>query len=98
VLVDPDQAAGAARPAALPEMLQDGEGLLVGQSGLLQDGALALGEGMLAAAAVDHADPPALAAPAAEIEVFDATGAGIGASRILATQVFDGYHGSHPCP
>ena len=97
VLVDPDQAAGGARPAALAEVLQDGEGLLVGQSGLLQDGALALGEGALAGAAVDHADPPALAAPAAEVEVFAATDAGIGAVGILATQAFDGYHGGHPC-
>src|SRR3954453_19510335 len=64
VLIDPDQAAGDARPAALAKVLEDGEGLVVGQSGLLQDRALALGEGALTGAAVDHADPPALAAPA----------------------------------
>ena len=97
VLVHLDQAAGGSRPAALAEVLQDGEGLVVGQAGLLQDGALALGEGALAGAAVDHADPPALAAPATEVEVFAASDAGIGASGILATEVFDGDHAGHPC-
>jgi hypothetical protein len=96
VLIDPDQTAGGARPAALAKVLKDREGLVVGQSGLLQDGALALGEGVLAGAAVNHADPPTLAAPAAEVEVFAATDAGIGAVGILATQAFDRYHGGHP--
>ena len=67
-----DQAAGGPRPAALAEVFQDVQGLLIGQAGLLQDGALALGEAGLAGAAVDHADAPGLAAPAAEVEIFAA--------------------------
>ena len=47
VLVDIDQAAGGSCPAAFPDVLQDGEGLVVGQSGVLQDGPLAFGEGAL---------------------------------------------------
>ena len=69
VLVHLDQAAGGPRPASLPEMLEDGQGLLVGQSGVLQDGPLAFGEGPLASAAVDQADASGFAAPAAEVEV-----------------------------
>src|SRR3954469_6261346 len=44
VLVHLDQAAGGPRPAALAEVVQDGQGLAIGQSGVFQDGALALGE------------------------------------------------------
>jgi hypothetical protein len=96
VLVDADQATGGPRPAAFPDVLQDGEGLIVGQACVLQDGPLALGEGTLAGAAVDQADPPALAAPAAEVEVFIAPDAGIRALGILTAQVFDGDHDGHP--
>ena len=67
-------------------------GLLVGQPGLLQDGALALGEAGLAGAAVDHADASGLAAVAAEGEISVSPAAGIGASGILAAEVFDGMH------
>ena len=97
VLVHLDQAAGGPGPAALAEVLEDGQGLLVGQAGVFQDGPLALGEGPLAGAAVDQADASGLAAPAAEVEVFTASDTGLGALGILATEVFDRDHAGHPC-
>ena len=54
VLAHADQAAGGPGAAALAEMLQDVEGLGIRQSALLQDGPLALGEAVLAAAAVEE--------------------------------------------
>ena len=97
VLVHLDQASGGPRPAALTEVLEDGQGLLVGQSGVLQDGPLALGEGPLAGAAVDQADAAAFATVAAEVEVFTAPDADLGAIGILAAEAFDGNHATHPC-
>jgi hypothetical protein len=73
-------------------VVQDGVDLRVGQAGLLQDGALALGEAGPAGAAVDHADASGLAAVAAEGEIPMTSAAGIGASGILAAEVFDGVH------
>ena len=84
----------------LPELLrevQDGKRFVVGQAGVFQDGSFALGEGPLAGAAVDQADPPALAAEATEVEVFPASDAGIGAVGILTAEVLDGDHVGHPC-
>ena len=97
VLVHLDQAACGPRAAAFPEVIQDGQGLLIGQSGLLQDGALALGEGSLAGAAVDQADASAFAAVTAEVEVFAAPDPGLGAVGILAAEVLDGGHAGDPC-
>ncbi len=97
VLVDIDQAAGGARPTSLAEVPQDGKGFVVGQAGVFQDGSFALGEGPLAGAAVDQANPSARAAPATEVEVSAASNAGIGAVRILTAGVLDGDHVGHPC-
>ena len=95
VLVHLDQAAGGPRTAAFPEVFQDGQGLLVGQSGVFQDRPLALGEGPLAGAAVDQADASAFATPAAEVEVFTASDTGLGALGILAAELLDGDHAGH---
>src|SRR4051812_33950439 len=92
VLIHLHQATGGPGPAALADVVQDGMDLLAGQPGLLEDGALALGEAGLAGAAVDHADASGLAAVAAEGEVSVAPAAGIGAVGILAAEVFDGVH------
>jgi hypothetical protein len=92
ILVHTDEASGGPGPAALADVIQDVEGLGVGQSGLLQDGALAFGEAGLAGAAVDHADAMAFATPAPEGEISVAPAAGIGALGILAAEVFDGMH------
>src|SRR5206468_3056743 len=82
VLVDLDQAAGGPGAAALAEVIEDGQGLLVGQPGVLQDGPLALGEGPLAGAAVDQADTSCLATEAAEVEASTAPEAGLRALGI----------------
>ena len=89
VLVDLDQPTGGARAAAFPEVLQDRESLVVGQAGVFQDGPLPLGEAGLTGAAVDHADPPALATVTAEDEIPSAPEAGVGAVGILATELFE---------
>src|SRR4051794_34551554 len=96
VLIDLDQATGGPGPAALADVIQDIEGLLVGQAGPLQDGALALGEAGLAGAAVDHADALAFAAVAAEGEIPAAPEPCVGAARILATEMLDGIHVGRP--
>lgn len=77
-------------------MAQDIEGLLIGQAGLLKDGALAFGEAGLAGAAVDHADAFGFATPAAEGEIPVAPETGIGAAGILATEMLDGLHAETP--
>ena len=92
VLIHLHQATGGPGPAALSDVVQDGMDRLVGQPGLLQDSALALGEAGLAGAAVDHADASGLAAVAAEGEISVSPAAGIGALGILAAKVFDGMH------
>ena len=92
VLIHLHQATGGPGPAALSDVVQDGMDLRVGQPGLLQDGALALGEAGLAGAAGDHADASGLAAVAAEGEIPVPPTTGIGASGILAAEVFDGMH------
>ena len=97
VLVDIDQATGGSRPATLAEVLEDGEGFVVGQAGVFEHGPLALGEGAFAGATVDQSDPPALAAPTTKVEVFTASDAGIGAVGILTAEVLDSDHPSHPC-
>src|SRR3982751_1913651 len=96
VLVDIHQAAGGPGPAAFPDVAEDLADLLIGQAGLLQDGALALGEAGLAGAAVDHADPLGFAAPTAEGEIPVAPENRIGAEGILPTELFDGMHADTP--
>ena len=92
VLIHLHQASGGAGPTALSDVVQDGVDLLVGQSGLLQDGPLSFGEAGLAGAAVDHADASGPAAVAAEGKVSLPPAAGFGALGILAAEVFDGMH------
>jgi hypothetical protein len=77
-------------------MLEDGQGLVVGQPGVLKDGAFAFREGTLASAAVDQSDASALAAVTAEVKVFAAPNTRLGTGRILTAKVFDGDHASHP--
>jgi hypothetical protein len=96
VLVHADQATGGPGPAALADVIEDIEGLLVGQSGLLQDGAFAFGEAGLAGPAIDHADASCLAAVATEGEIPVAPLTGVWALGILAAEVTDGMHDDSP--
>ncbi len=95
-LIDLDRAAGGPGPASLPDMTQHLADLLVGEAGLLQDGALALGEAGLAGAAEDHANAFTLATVTPEGEISLAPTAGRGALGILATEVLDGWHDDPP--
>jgi hypothetical protein len=53
VAVDVDQASGLSDAAALGEVLEHGAGLLVGQVGMEQGRALALGEAIFAGVAIE---------------------------------------------
>src|SRR3954452_5634902 len=53
---DVDQAARGAGAAALAEVFEDGDRLLLGQARTLERGGLALGVSLLAGAAIHHAD------------------------------------------
>ena len=92
VLVHADQAAGGPGPAALAEVIEEVKGLGIGQSGLLQDGALAFGEAGLTSAAVDHADAMALATVAPKGEISVALYVLVGAVVILVEDLFDGMY------
>ena len=73
----PGDAGGArsgAEAAALADVPEDGDDLAGGQLGVLEGGALALGVGSLAGAAVDHAD--ALVAAAVAAAAFAVVAAG----------------------
>jgi hypothetical protein len=57
VLIDADEAGGLSNAAAFVEVVEDGEGLVVGEAGAEQGGAFALGEAPLAGAAGEHPAP-----------------------------------------
>ena len=96
ILVDIHQATGGSCPAAFADVFQDGQGLVVGQSGVLEDGPLTFREASLADATVDHPNPPALPTEAAEDEISAASETGVGAGGILTTEAFDGRHDDRP--
>ena len=76
VAVDADQAFGLADAVALDQVLEDRDGLLRGQAGVEQRGALALGEAGVARPAVEQADVPLLAVAVTDREI-----AGVALSR-----------------
>jgi hypothetical protein len=96
VAVDARQSLGLADAAALGDVLQDRLGLLAGQVGMEQRGALALGEAAPARPTAEEADRVILAISAADREVFAAPGAEIGASRIRAAEAREVIHGPPP--
>ena len=96
VLIDLHQTAGGPGPTALPEVVQDVADLLLGQAGLLQDGALTFGGAGLAGATVDHANALALTTVTSEGEISLAPAARIGTVGILATEMLDGWHVDPP--
>ena len=58
IAVDPDEAFGLADPVTFDQVLEDGDGLLRGQAGAEQRGALAFGEAGVARLAVEQAEMP----------------------------------------
>ena len=91
VLIDARQASGLPDAAAVLEVLEDGEGLVVGQSCAEQGGALALREAQLAGAAGEHA---ALVRAVAEgdAEVAPAAQAVVRALGVLAAEQVKVFH------
>ena len=91
----------ARMPQALAQVVEDGDDLVGRQLGSLQGGALEFGVGLLAGAAVDHADELVTTAPASEIDVAVTAFGVVGAGGIVAGAVFDGQagrfgHGASP--
>ena len=91
VFIDARQAGGLPDAAAVLEVSEDGEGLVVGQSGAEQGGALALGEALLAATAGEHA-ALVLAVAEGDAEVAPGAQAVVGAAGVLAAKPVKDFH------
>ena len=96
VFVDPDQAAGLADAAALLEMLEDGEGFLLGEFGVIKGGALAFREAFLAGAAGEDAALLVGSIAEADAQVVEAALAVVGAIGVLAAEDFQVIHEASP--
>jgi hypothetical protein len=96
VLVDPDQAARLADAATLLEMLEDGEGLVLGELAAVERGALTLRETLLAGAAGEDAALLVGAIAEADPQVVEAALAVVGAVGVLAAEGFQVIHEVFP--
>jgi len=85
VLVDPDQPGGLTDAAAVGQMLQDGQDLLMGEPGVEQRGALELGGATLARVAIEQS-VEGLAKAAADREVAGVTFTESGATWVMAAE------------
>jgi repressor of nif and glnA expression len=93
IAVDPDQAFGLSDATSLGEVLEHGAGLLLGQMGVEERRALALGEAVFAGLAVEQADVVVLAVAAADGEVCGVALAEEAAIGILAAEACEVVHG-----
>jgi len=93
VAVDADEPLGLSDAAALAQVLEHGAGRVVGQVGVEQGRALALGEAVLAAVAVEQPDVVLLAVAGTDGEVPGAPMAVEGALGVLATEANEVVHG-----
>jgi hypothetical protein len=95
VFIDPRQAGCLADAAAVLQVLEDSEGLVVGKLGAEQGGAFAFGEAGLASAAGEH--PPAFAGAVAEAdaEITFAMQTIVRAIRILTAKEIQVFHEQH---
>jgi hypothetical protein len=96
IAVDADQAFGLADAVALDQVLQDGDRLLRGQTGMGQRGALALGEAGPARLAVEQSDVVVLAVAVADREIAGVASAVERAIGILAAEAREVVHGWGP--
>jgi hypothetical protein len=90
--VDADQASGGPDPAVLGEVVEHGEGLVLGQMGVEQGRALALGEAGSAGLAVEQADLVVLAVAGAGGEVCGVASAVEWALRVLTAEACEIVH------
>jgi hypothetical protein len=95
VLIDASQPSGLAGAAAILEVLQDVEDLLVGQPGVEQGSAFAFGEAGLAGAAGEHAALLAAAVAKADAQIALTSQPIIGTLRVLATEEVKVIHEQH---
>ena len=91
--MDAHQPRGGADAVAVGEVFDHGEGLLLGQAGPEQRGALALGEAGLAGAAVEEPMLSELAVVAADGQVAESPLPEVGAIRVLAAEARQVVHG-----
>ena len=96
VLVDPDQAARLADSATLLEMLEDGEGFLLGEFAAVQRRALALRETLLAGTAGEDSALLVGPIPEADSQVVKTALAVVGAIGVLAAEGFQVVHEASP--
>ena len=92
IAVDLDQASGLPNAAALGEVLEHGAGLLLGQVGVEERRALALGEARLAGVAVELPELLMLSEAAADREVAGVTPAVQRTIRVPAAEVCEVVH------
>jgi hypothetical protein len=92
VAIDADQSSGGSDAAALVEVLEHGEGLLLGEMAVGQGRALALGEAALAGAAVEQADVVLLAVARADGEIARVAPGVEGALGVLAAEAREVVH------
>jgi hypothetical protein len=92
VLIDADEAAGLADAAALGEVVQDGDGLVLAQARAEQGGAFPLGEACLTSTAGEHAALFAGAVAEADAEVVAAALAEVGAGGVVAAEAAEVVH------
>ena len=90
--IDADQASGGANATALVEVLEHGEGLLLGEVAVEQGRALALGEATLAGLAVEQPDVVLLAITGADREVAGVPSSVESAIGFLATKAREVVH------
>jgi hypothetical protein len=91
--VDADQASGGPDSAVLGQVVEHGEGLVLGQMGVEEGRALALGEARLAGLAVKQADVIVLAVAGADGEVCGVASAVEWTIGVLTAEACEIVHG-----
>jgi hypothetical protein len=95
VFIDSSQAGGLPDATAVLQVLEDIEGLLVGESGAKEGGAFAFGKADLAGAAGQHASLLVGTVAETDAKVASAPQAIIGAVGVLATEEVKVFHEQH---
>ena len=90
--VDADEAPCGANAAALVEVLEDGEGLLLGEMAVEEGRALALGEAVFAGAAVEQSDVVLFAVAGADRQVAGVATGIEGAVGVLTAEAREVVH------
>jgi len=93
VLVDSDQATGLPHPTTLLQMLEHGQGFVIGEFAAVQGRAFALREAFLTGAAGEDTAFLVGAVVEADAEVVQSAAAVVRALRILAAEGFQVVHG-----